>query len=160
MKMDAITQLLGSLQSPEALLPDLDVFLTKLVPVIRFAVVLAPLVLLVLGLIYLFLAPKEANHILGFRCWWGMSSVEVWQFTQKLAGLVWTAMGVLLGAIAFFQGLSYGQMSPDLMLIRALTTILWQLLLVFISIVAIHLTLILLFDGRGRRRGSVKDALR
>ena len=158
--MDALLELLGGLSDPASLLPDLNTLFADLVPVIRFAVLLSPVVLLVLGLTYLFLAPKEANHTLGFRCWWGMSSVEVWQFTQKLAGTIWTAMGLVLGAVALFSGMGYETMSPDLMLINALTTILWQLLLVFISMLGINLTLILLFDGRGRRRGSVKDALR
>lgn len=158
--MDALFDLLDSLSDPASLLPDLNTLFADLVPVIRFAVLLAPMVLLVLGLVYLFLAPKEANHYLGFRCWWGMSSVEAWQFTQKLAGITWTAMGLILGAVGLFTGLGYEAMSPDLMLIDALTAILWQLLLVFISILAINLTLIFLFDGRGRRRGSFKDALR
>lgn len=158
--MDFLTDLLGKLTDPASALPDLNTLFADLVPVVRFAVLLAPVVLLVMGLIYLFLAPKEANHTLGFRCWWGMSSVEVWQFTQRLAGITWTALGLILGAAGLFTGMGYESMSPDLMLIDALTAILWQLLLVFISIVAINLTLILLFDGRGRRRGSVKDALR
>ena len=158
--MDALMELLGGLEDPASLLPDLNTFFADLVPVIRFAVLLGPAVLLVLGLVYLFLAPKEANHTLGFRCWWGMSSVEVWQFTQKLAGITWTAMGLILGAMGLFTGMGYEAMSPDLMLIDALTAILWQLLLVFISIVAINLVLIFLFDSRGRRRGRRKDALR
>ena len=158
--MDFLMELLGKLQDPASLLPDLNQAMADLVPLIRFAVLLAPGVLLVMGLVYLFLAPKEANHTLGFRCWWGMSSVEVWQFTQKLAGITWTALGLVLGGIGLFTGMGYEAMSPDLMLIDALTAIMWQLLLVFISIVAINLTLILLFDGRGRRRGSFKDALK
>ena len=158
--MDFLMELLGKLQDPASLLPDLNQMLTDLVPVIRYTVLLAPGVLLVMGLVYLFLAPKEANHTLGFRCWWGMSSVEVWQFTQKLAGIIWIALGLVLGAIGLFTGMGYEAMSPDLMLIDALTAIMWQLLLVFMSIVAINLTLILLFDGRGRRRGSFKDALK
>ena len=158
--MDFLTELLGSLEDPASLLPDLNQLFADLVPLIRFAVLLGPGVLLLLGLTYLLLAPKEANHTLGFRCWWGMSSVEVWRFTQKLAGIIWTVMGLVLGGMALFTGMGYEAMSPDLMLIDALTAILWQLLLIFISIILINLILILLFDGRGRRRGSVKDALR
>ena len=158
--MDFLTDLLGKIEDPASMLPELNTLFADLVPVIRFAVLLAPMVLVVLGLVYLFLAPKEANHTLGFRCWWGMSSVEVWRFTQKLAGCVWTGMGVLLGVIALFTGMGYEAMGPDLMLISALTAIMWQLLLVIISILAINLTLIFLFDGRGRRRGSPRDALK
>lgn len=152
--MDILKEILGGLGETESLLPDLNEMLTGLVPVIRWTVMAAPIVLVVLGLVYLFLAPKEANHYVGFRCWWGMSSVEVWRFTQKLAGITWTALGAVLGIIAFWGGLSYAAISPDIMLIKALTTILWQLLLVLISMVAINLVLVILFDSRGDRRGT------
>ena len=111
--MDFLMELLGKLQDPASLLPDLNQALTDLVPVIRYAVLLAPAVLLVMGLVYLFLAPKEANHTLGFRCWWGMSSVEVWQFTQKLAGITWTALGLVLGCIGLFTGTTDGRFAPS-----------------------------------------------
>lgn len=154
--MEALKELMTGLGDMESLLPDLNKMLTGLVPLIRAAVLAGPIVLLVLGLVYLFLPPREANHYVGFRCWWGMSSVEIWRFTQKLAGITWTAMGLVLGIIAFAGGLGYGGLSPDIMLIKALTTILWQLLLVLISIVAINLVLILLFNSRGSRRGKGK----
>ena len=152
--MDALKEIMGSMEDMGSLLPDLNELLANLVPVIRVTVMAGPVVLLVLGLVYLFLAPKEANHYVGFRCWWGMSSVEVWRFTQKFAGITWTALGLVLGIIAFVGGLGYESLSPDIMLIKALTTILWQLLLVLISIVVINLVLIVLFNSRGCRRGS------
>ena len=46
---------------PAALLPELDSLLGALTVVIRFAVLVGPVVLLVLGLGYLFAAPREAN---------------------------------------------------------------------------------------------------
>lgn len=156
--MDALMDLLGGLQDPESLLPDLNTLFADLVPVIRFALLLGPIVLLVLGLTYLLLAPKEANYTLGFRCWWGMNSVEVWQFTQKFAGTVWTVMGLVLGGLGLFTGMGYEAMPADLMLADALSAILWQLGAVIVSFVVINLTLIILFDTRGSRRGSRKRA--
>lgn len=158
--MDALMELLGGLSDPASLLPDLNTLFADLVPVVRFAVLLGPIVLLVLGLTYLFLAPREANHTLGFRCWWGMNSVEVWQFTQKFAGIFWTALGLVLGAVALFTGMGYEAMRTDLMLYDALSAILWQLLVVMISILIINLVLIFLFDGRGHRRSNRKRVSR
>lgn len=67
--VDTLLGLINSLSDPAAMLPDLEVLFTKLAQVIRVAVLAGPVALLVMGLIYLFLAPKEANHSLGFRCW-------------------------------------------------------------------------------------------
>ena len=58
------------------LLPDLSTFLGKVEALMRIAIMIAPLVLLGLGLLYFLAAPKEANYKLGYRCFWGMSSVE------------------------------------------------------------------------------------
>ena len=157
--MEALKELMGSLSDPVSVLPELDTLFADLVPVIRFAVLLGPGVVLALGLVYLFLAPKEANHSLGFRCWWGMGSVEVWRFTQKTAGITWTALGLVLGSMGLFTTIGYAELTPDVMLFDALRAIMWQVVLVAISIVAINLVLIVLYDSKGRRRGRRKSSL-
>ena len=84
---------------PAALLPNLDTVLGKLALIARIAVLVGPAAMVIMGLTYLFLSPKEANHYLGYRCYYGMGSVEAWQFTQRLAGIVWGAMGLVLGVV-------------------------------------------------------------
>ena len=67
------------------LLPNLDSIFGKITLICRICVLVGPILLLVLGLSYLFLAPKEANYYLGYRCYYGMGSVHAWRFTQRIA---------------------------------------------------------------------------
>lgn len=152
--MEFLTGLLGAVSDPASLLPDLAVLFEKLVGVIRLAVYAGPVTLVVLGLVYCFLAPREANHHLGFRCWWGMSSVEVWRFTQKLAGIVWAALGLVLGLVALFSTRGYANMGQQEMLMDAAVLILWQIGAVLLSIAAINITLIVLYDRKGYKRSE------
>lgn len=61
---------------PASLLPDLSKVFGSLVGVCRVAVMIGPVIALILGLAYLFLAPKEANYYFGYRCYFGMGSVR------------------------------------------------------------------------------------
>ena len=81
---------------PAALLPELGSVLEVVVYAVRIAVLAGPVILLVLGLGYLLFAPKEANYYFGYRCTFGMGSVEAWRFTQRLAGIIWSALGLVL----------------------------------------------------------------
>ena len=81
---------------PASLLPELTNVLDVIVYAVRIATLVGPAVLLVFGLGYLIFAPKEANYYFGYRCTFGMGSVEAWRFTQRLAGIVWTVLGLVL----------------------------------------------------------------
>ena len=87
---------------PASLLPQLDSIFDKVELVCRIAVMAGPVVLLIMGLVYLFFTPKEANHYIGYRCYYGMGSVEAWRFTQRLAGLVFGGLGLILTAVMLF----------------------------------------------------------
>ena len=155
MSIDSLIGLVNGL-NPEELLPDLQQLLAKLAPVMQVAVLVGPAALLLLGFVYLFLAPKEANHALGFRCWWGMSSVGVWRFTQKLSGIVWLVMGLVMGGVMWHKGKSYAAMAYDQMLMDAAKAIVWQIGAVIVSILLINIALIVLFNHRGERRNFSK----
>ena len=70
------------------LLPKLDSIFDKITLICRICVLVGPIILLILGLFYLFLSPKEANYYFGYRCYYGMGSVHAWRFTQRIAGMV------------------------------------------------------------------------
>ena len=53
---------------PEELLPNISELFGSLSTLCRGAVMIGPVVLLIMGLAYLFLSPKEANHYFGYRC--------------------------------------------------------------------------------------------
>ena len=136
MNIDSIKELLDGFD-PAALLPDLEKLFASMEPVVRFAVMAGPVCLLVLGLIYLFAAPKEANHTLGFRCWWGM---------------VWTGLGAVLTVVIYFVSAGFAGKDQSEMMRSALSILGWELGLVLASVVAINVTIIILFDRKGYRR--------
>ena len=92
--MDKLLSLLDGLDIAK-LLPEVDSLLGKLALVLRLCLLIGPVIMLVLGLIYLLIPPKEANYKAGFRTYWGMGSLQAWRFTQRLGGLVFSAMGLV-----------------------------------------------------------------
>ena len=151
--VDFIKSLLGEFD-PTALLPDLWAIFGSLDTALRVAVLAGPLCLLGLGLLYLLAAPKEANHLLGYRLFWGMASEEAWQFTQKTAGLVWTGLGFVMTVAMSFICNSYRDMAWEAMLFSALVSVIAELLLVFFSTLLINALVILQFDRKGTRRSE------
>ena len=141
---------------PMMLLPDLTALFDKLDVVLRVVVLAGPLCLLGLGLLYLLAPPAEANHIFGYRHYWGMSSVEAWQFTQKTAGLVWTGLGMAMTVIMAFLCNGYRDLAWETMLTSALTTVFVELLLVVGSTFLINALVIFRFDRKGLRRTTQK----
>ena len=142
---------------PTTLIPDVATVLGKVEAGLRLAVMAAPLVMLILGLIYLLAAPKEANYKLGYRFFWGMSSVESWRFTQRLSGAVWTLLGAVL---AIVMGVSCGKfrnMDVSAMTYQAVKCILWELGSVVVSILLINVAVIACFDFKGVPRSFVPD---
>ena len=155
--MDFIKQLLGDGFDPTALLPDLRAIFDKLDVALRVVVLAGPLCLLGLGLLYLLAPPAEANHVFGYRHFWGMSSVEAWQFTQKTAGLVWTGLGLGMTVAMSFICNSYRDMAWEAMLFSALISVVAELLLVFLSTLLINALVILHFDRKGTRRSTREE---
>ena len=156
--MDALKALMKDFD-PAALMPDLGTFLGKLEGCIRLVVMLAPLVLLGLGLLYLLAAPKEANYTLGYRCFWGMSSVESWRFTQRLAGGLWTVLGLILAIVMSsltgkFQGMDLAAVTQ-----LAVKYLLWELGCVVVSMLIINLTVVVFFDFKGNYRPFAQEFL-
>jgi uncharacterized membrane protein len=151
--VDFLKSLLGDFD-PVELLPDLWVMFENLDTALRVVVLVGPLCLLGLGLLYLLAPPAEANHVFGYRHFWGMSSVEAWQFTQKTAGLVWTGLGLFMTVIMAFIANGYRDMSWEGMMFSALTAVIVELLLVVFSTMLINTLVIFHFDRKGERRSE------
>lgn len=137
---------------PAKIFPDLDKLFGMMELILRIAVLVGPLSLLGFGLWYLLAPAKEANHHVGYRFYWGMSSVEVWQFTQRLAGLVWTGLGLVMTVVMALICNGYRDLAQDAMLYSALKALGWELGIILASILAIDITVIVLFDRKGYRR--------
>ena len=137
---------------PATLLPDLSKVFDTLAPVCRFAVLMGPVVLLILGLSYLILSPKEANHYLGYRCYFGMGSEYAWRFTQRLAGFLFTGTGLALTLVMFFIAAGFGKMELSDMVWRAAACLLVELGAAILLILSVNLTAAFRFDRKGNRR--------
>ena len=150
-----IKDLLDTLD-PASILPGLDGLLGKLDTVLRLAVLIAPLVLLILGLIYFFLPPKEANHSVGYQLFWGKSSVEAWRFTQWVAGMVFGGLGIILTIVMLILSAGFAGMETTAMVLYAGKCILWELGLVAAACLSIDLTVVICFDRKGVRRSFAR----
>lgn len=135
------------------LVPQMDVLLEKLQIVARYALLIGPIVMLVFGLWYLLLPPKEATHSAGFRTWFGMGSVEAWRMAQKMGGYAWSGCGLVLLVAMWLIGRGFGGMDPMEAANTALTCLIWQTAVALASYVAVGITMMVLFDSRGCRRG-------
>ena len=149
--MDKITAIFEGLDFAK-LLPQMDRLLGLVLTVARVAVLIAPIVMVVLGLWYFFLPPKEANHRAGFRTYFGMGSVEAWQFTQKLAGIAVGGAGLVLGVVMIFISVGFG--GKDLMVVAesAIRCLIWQAVIALVVYLGVSVTAAILFDAKGDRR--------
>ena len=149
--MSKITELLDTLDFSK-LVPDLESILGKVQPIATFAVLLGPLILLALGLMYLFKPPKEANHKAGFRTYFGMGSVEAWKFTQRIAGFVLGGLGLILTVIMIVICVGFGDKELMQVMETATKCLIWEAILTFLAWLGICLFITVMYDERGRRR--------
>ncbi len=138
------------------LVPSLDSLLGKLDLLLRVLVMVGPLSLLGLGLYYFLMPPKEANHSAGYRFRYGMSRVKVWQFMQRLAGMVYSCVGLVLTVVMAIVCVGFGGMEAPDMVWEAAKCLLWEIVLVGIATLAINVTIVVLYDEDGRRRPLTK----
>ena len=137
---------------PASLLPELSTVFGKVELACRILVMVGPVLLLALGLVYLLLTPKEANHHIGYRCYFGMGSVNAWRFTQRLAGIVFGALGLILTIVMFLNISSFREMAMEDMVWKAARCLLWEAGLALAAHVGLWITTAILFDRKGYPR--------
>ena len=141
---------------PASLLPDLSGLFGSLETVCRWAVMIGPVVLLVLGLLYLFLVPKEANYYFGYRTYFGMGSVHAWRFTQRLAGVTLGGLGLILTVVMLLISSGFGSMDVMDMVWKAVSCLIWEAVLALLANIGIGLAAFTLFDRKGEYRKAKK----
>ena len=149
--LDTVKHLLDGVD-PATLLPDVSTVVGKVQLVCTLAILVAPLVMLVLGIAYLFFAPKEANYYFGYRTAFGMGSVSAWRRTQKLAGLVFSILGLLLTVVMLLVSLTLPSRAPIDMVWLAVKCLLWQGALALLSKATINGLTMLHYNYRGTKR--------
>ena len=121
---------------------------------VRFFVLIGPLLLAGLGAWYFFAPPKEANHSVGFRTYWGMGSVRAWLFSQKLAGMSFMGLGGVLFVIMLIISLTFNGEKAMGMINTALWCVVIQLVLVVALYVVLNLLIYRAFDKDGKPRAK------
>jgi hypothetical protein len=83
-----------------------------------------------------------------------MGSVEAWRMTQKIAGYAWTGCGLVLCIVMWF--VSRGFAAGDFMTMagKALICLVWEVGVALVSYLAIAVTMTVLYDSQGYRRGK------
>ena len=133
-------------------LPEPGDYVQSLVGWVRFFVLLGPLLLAALGAWYYFAPPKEANHSVGFRTYWGMGSVRAWLFSQKLAGMSFMALGGVLFVIMLIISLTFNGEKAMAMINTAFVCVVIQLVLVIALYIVLNLLIFRAFDKDGKPR--------
>ena len=142
---------------PAALLPDLSDLFGSLATLCRFAVMIGPVVLLVLGLAYLFLSPREANYYFGYRCYFGMGSVQAWRFTQRIAGMLFGGVGLILTIVMFVISGGFAQMEITDMVWKAAGCLAWQAVIALVLTFLVNFLAFFFFDAKGGPRRKKKE---
>ena len=149
--IESIKEIMDSFD-PATLLPELTDIFDVITGICQIAVMIAPLLLLGLGLAYLLLAPKEANYYFGYRCYFGMGSVDAWRFTQRLAGIILGGLGLILTGVMLMLSRGFPQMNAMEMVWKAFWCLIWQGILALLANASIWAVTFLRFDARGNLR--------
>lgn len=135
-----------------ALLPEMADVMDWIVTAVGYAVVLGPCLLILLGLWYLLLPAREANHFVGYRFFWGMGSIKSWKFTQRFAGVVWIILGAVLANNANELRDELMAMEKLDMMYEAIILILKQISWVVVTCLVINVIIFFIFDFKGNLR--------
>ena len=134
------------------LFPKLDSVFGRITLICRVCVLVGPILLLILGLCYLFLAPKEANYYFGYRCYYDMGSVHAWRFTQRIAGMILGGLGLILTVVMGILSLGFASMEIEAMVWRAVWCLVWEAVLSLLATLAINGLAMYWFDRKGELR--------
>lgn len=147
---NAITDLL------DALIPSLEKLMGDMRSWLGIAMIIGPVIFIVMGLVYYFLAPPEANHKLGYRTYFGMGSVTAWKFTQKLAGIVWGGLGIILAIVAIIGCVIMVGQELNKATSTALTILIIEAVAAVLAFLTVEITVILRYDMNGSARKKKK----
>ena len=153
--MDTIRSLLDLLDIANYL-PDLSTFSSGAKLILWVLMLVGPALMLVLGILYFTKPPAEANYSWGFRAYLGMGSVEAWRFTQRVAGLVWMAVGGGMTLLALAAGIFMLIFNAGQAATLAIWAVSIELILVILSWIVINVIVLRKYDKNGNLRGAVE----
>jgi hypothetical protein len=108
--------------------------------------------MLIQAVFYLFKPAPEANFKRGYRTYFGMGSTEAWQFSQKIAGLIFGGLGALLLLAMFIVILCIRKKAITKIAVAAMICLIIQLVLIVAARIVIAILCGRFFDKDGGRR--------
>lgn len=139
------------------LLPDLQKVFSDIRTWAGLLVLVGPLVLLGVGLYYMFLTPREANHRTGFRTPFGMGSVSAWRFTQRIAGLVYAGLGLILLIVMLIWKSTWSGLDILPYVTKAATALIVQGVLVALAWLGLNIVPAVFFKWNGDPRRELPE---
>ncbi len=143
---NAITDFLNSF------IPEMGKLVSNVKLWMTLAMYVGPVLLLIFGAFYLYLSPREANQKAGYRTFFGMGSVKAWNFTQKLAGMVWGGTGVLLLLVAIVGSIILSGQGADGAVSTARVIVIIEAVCCVLAFLAVEILVALQFDANGNPR--------
>ena len=151
MSLESITSALENFDLG-SILPDLFSLLSSMQGLCTLVMMVSPLLLLGLGIWYLFWPRKTVGARSGFYAYFAMGSEEAWLYTQKMAGLVWTGLGGLLTIIMAIVCIAMSGSNMSQIAGTTQTCMIWQIILVGLSWLALNILPAVFYDKSGNRR--------
>ena len=156
MNLDAIMEFFSGSEAVTPVVPDAGSLVDKVMPIARVLVVAGPVIMLILGLLYLFAAPKKANHHFGYRCYFGMGSEHAWRFTQRIAGITWIVLGAGMTVAMLIVTARFPGQDILEMLTTAATCVVVEALVLLVANLIIRAVVTARYDRHGDRRSKKK----
>ena len=141
---------------PAALLPEIDSIVGKVQLICSLAILAAPIIMLCMGIAYLFFAPREANYYFGYRTAFGMGSVSAWRHTQKVAGLIFGGLGLILTILMLMICLTLSSRQAMDMVWLAVKCLIWEGVLALIAKFSINSIALYTYDYNGNKRRKAR----
>ena len=133
-------------------LPDPGPLVDKADLIARLLVMAGPVVMIIMGLLYLFAAPQEANHHFGYRCYFGMGSEQAWRYTQRIAGFTWSGLGLVLTVAMLLVTAKFAQQDLLEVLTTAVVCVVVEALVLLLASIAIRTIVAARYNRHGERR--------
>ena len=141
---------------PAALLPEIDSIVGKVQVLCSLAILAAPVIMLCMGIAYLFFAPREANYYFGYRTAFGMGSVSAWRHTQKVAGLIFGGLGLILTILMLMICVTLSSRQAMDMVWLAVKCLIWEGVLALIAKFSINSIALYTYDYNGNKRRKAR----
>ena len=151
MNLESIKEFFAGFE-PLPTLPDPGPLVEKADVIARLLVMAGPVVMIIMGLLYLFAAPQEANHHFGYRCYFGMGSEQAWRYTQRIAGYTWSGLGLVLTVAMLLVTAKFAQQGLLEVLTTAVVCVVVEALLLLLASIVIRTIVAARYDRHGERR--------